>query len=336
MEISLLGSWWQKVRQALSGGVPRLDCLQIEVSSRCLGSCLYCPRALAASGSGIDMPMATFSCLTPLLSSARRVHLQGWGEPFLNPHFFVMAKMARDAGCRVSTTTCGLTMSESLAEEICEAGLDIVAFSLTGTDEASNRRRRGVPFARVCQAMATLNGAKRRRGVSEPQLHLAYLLFPDGIEALAGLPKLMEELDIAATVVSTLDYLPEPALAELTFNTVDQVLLDRTGQILAETAGELERRGRLLHYLFPQAQGPGHGCLENIGRSLFVAADGTVSPCVFTNAPGSPADPRRRIFGNVTTIDPLDIWQSLAYRDFRRDLTEGRPKTPCLGCRKRF
>ena len=330
------GGYWRWLKERLLPDRSRFDCLQVEVSSRCCGRCLYCPRALVGSATGIDMAMATFSRLAPLLACSERVHLQGWGEPFLNPHFLAMATMARAAGCRVSTTTCGLPISASLANEIVDADLDIVAFSLTGTDEVSNRRRRGVSFARVCQGIAALAEAKGRRGTSAPQLHLAYLLFPEDLEALAGLPQLMEELDITATVISTLDYLPEPALAELTFDAAHQAHLEGVGQILAETADAIEKRGRQLHYHFPKVEGEGHGCLENIGRSLFVAADGTVSPCVFTNAPGSPDDPRRRVFGNILEEEPLAIWQGPAYRAFRRDLAAGRSQPPCSTCRKRF
>lgn len=284
----------------------------------------------------MDMSMAVFSHLASLFPHARRVHLQGWGEPFLNRHFFTMAKMVREAGCRISTTSCGLTMSEDLAEEIVDAGLDVVAFSLAGTDEASNDRWRGISFSRVCQAMANLAEAKRRLGKSEPQLHLAYLLLPGIVESLAGLPPLLAELGIAAAVVSTLDYLPHPSLHNQTFEALDPRQIEETAALLAHTASEAERLGSQLYYHFPRARGEGRGCLENSARSLFIAADGTLSPCVFTNAPGPADDPRRRVFGNVTTMEPLAIWQSPAYRAFRRDLAEGRPQAPCLGCRKRF
>lgn len=71
------GSWRHKLRQALCGGAPQFDCLQVEVSSRCLGRCIYCPRTQAVADPGVDMPLATFSRLGPMLTRARRVHLQG-------------------------------------------------------------------------------------------------------------------------------------------------------------------------------------------------------------------------------------------------------------------
>lgn len=71
------------------------------------------------------------------------MHLQGWGEPFLHPRFMDFAALARKAGCRVSTTTCGLRMDETLAGQIVGSGIDIVAFSLVGTDEAQQCPARG-------------------------------------------------------------------------------------------------------------------------------------------------------------------------------------------------
>lgn len=331
-----IGGWWRKAREALFTDEPRFDSLQIEVSSRCPGRCLYCPRALAGIGSGMDMSMAVFSRLTPVFRYAQRVHLQGWGEPFLNPSFFAMARIAQDAGCRVSTTTCGLDMNESRAEAILDAGLDVVAFSLVGTDEASNRQRRGVPFDQVRQAIATLAGARQRRGANEPQLHLAYLLLPENIEALAGLPRLMEELGVAAAVVSTLDYLPVPALAEQTFVTADRQVLDRTAALLATASEAATQAGCCIYHQFPRPLAGQGGCSENIGHTLFVAADGYVSPCVFTNAPGVADDSRRHIFGNVLEQELLQLWQDPSYVDFRRAVGQKNPPTPCRYCPKRY
>ncbi len=90
----------------------------------------------------------TFAALWPLMRQCVRVHLQGWGEPFLHPRFLDFVRVALRAGCAVSTT-CGLRMDEALAEAIVDSGMDVVAFSLAGTDEASNASRRGIPFARV-------------------------------------------------------------------------------------------------------------------------------------------------------------------------------------------
>ena len=148
-------SVWQLFRESLFGKPRLLDCIQVEVTSVCPGRCVYCPHTTQAGyWRSRHMEAATFARLWPLMQESGRVHLQGWGEPFLHPRFMDFAALARKAGCRVSTTTCGLCMDETLAGQIVGSGIDIVAFSLVGTDEASNAPRAGVPFSRVVRPCA--------------------------------------------------------------------------------------------------------------------------------------------------------------------------------------
>ena len=80
----------------------------------------------------------------------------------------------------------------------------------------------------------------------------------------------------------------------------------------------------------------GTACRENIGRSLYVSADGSMSPCVYVNVPMGIADPKRRVFGNVRDQDPVQIWESAEFRRFRERLASGDPDLPCRSCPKRF
>jgi len=94
--------------------------------------------------------------------------------------------------------------------------------------------------------------------------------------------------------------------------------------------------GLEFHYELPSAGAAGTSCRENIRRSLFIAADGSVSPCVYLDLPADVADPRRRVFGNVRTQDPLAIWASDGFRRFRERLACGDPDFSCRTCPKRF
>ena len=96
-----------------------LECLQVEVTSCCMGRCVYCPHTTRSDAwKSRHMSPEIFAALWPVMTRAGRVHLQGWGEPFLNPHFMDFVSLARRAGCAVSTTTCGMVMNEKLAEDI--------------------------------------------------------------------------------------------------------------------------------------------------------------------------------------------------------------------------
>jgi hypothetical protein len=65
-------------------------------------------------------------------------------------------------------------------------------------------------------------------------------------------------------------------------------------------------------------------------------AEGSLSPCIYVNLPTEENDPRRRVFGNIHAQDPLEIWQSRPFEEFRRRLAAREPDLPCVLCAKRF
>lgn len=329
--------FWDTIKAQVLGVRRLLDCIQVGVTSRCPGRCAYCPHTtLREQWQSRDMDMDTFSRLWPLLRQSTRVHLQGWGEPLLNPMFFDMAALGRKAGCAVSTTTCGLRIDTEIAAKLVKSGMDIVAFSLAGTDALSNASREGVDFERVCEAITTLKSAGREHKGTHLEIHIAYLMLASAMEAVAGLPALMQRLGVQAAVVSTLDYVAAPGLEAESFGPQETGRLERAAAILAETAAEARRLGLGFHYELPRSSASGTACRENIGRSLYVSADGGISPCVYLNVPADEIDSKHRVFGNVREQDPLEIWESADFRRFRERLAKGEPDQPCRTCPKRF
>lgn len=73
-----------------------------------------------------------------------------------------------------------------------------------------------------------------------------------------------------------------------------------------------------------------------MARSLYVDADGALSPCVYLNVPADRDEPRRRVFGNVLDDDPWAVWNSEAFGVFRAALAHNAPDACCLACPKRF
>lgn len=319
-------------------GKPRpLQCVQVEVTSHCGGKCVYCPHTtMHESWRSRHMADSVYAALWPLLRRSERVHLQGWGEPLLHPRFFDHVALARKAGCEVSSTICGLVMNEGIAQKLAASGMDMLAISLVGTDDASNGARTGVPLSRVREAVGLLRQAIGRQE-SPLRLHLAYLLLADRADRVLRLPELMAEMEIDTAVVSTLDYVADPAQAHLAYAPDAHDKLAHARELLHTAAQKAQDDGRQIHFSLPGGEGmpSAEGCRENIAHSLYVDADGVVSPCVYLNVPCAMPERPRRTFGMVTETDAWALWQGEAFGRFRAGLCGGQIDEACANCPKR-
>lgn len=343
----------------------RWDWLQVEVSSQCHASCVYCPTAIyRQNNSNLLMEMETFQKLVPAFSQTRLVYLQGWGEPFLNPHFFEMVRMAKTAGCQVGMTTNGMFVNDDKLLEIANSGVDIVTLSLAGCLETNDAIRKGTRLAQVLKITQRLKQLKEQNGRTGPDVHIAYMLLRSGLEEVEQLPRLLEGSGVSQVVISTLDFIPSPNLeAEALIPSsqeeytglrarLDGVVaagkrsgIDIYYQLVApgnneivdanSTPGELD-----FTVLLPVSQ---PSCTENIQRSAFVSASGDVSPCVFTHLPVKSAEElaskmgklyQPMIFGNVHEHPLEAIWQSKGYRAFRHSHRAHALQANCRCCLK--
>ncbi len=313
------------------------DCLQVEVTSFCSAKCTYCPHTTKIdTWQSRHMQAHTFANLWPLLQQVTRVHLQGWGEPLLNPYFFEFVALARKAGCLVSSTSCGLHFNEEIANKVVKSGMDIVAFSFAGTDEESNSPRKGADFNKVCQSIKLLQKVRKERMAVHLELHLAYILLADRLEAVKNLPHLMQELDVHASVVSTLDYLAEESQKDLAINPNDTEIIQKAKEILQNAALEAEKNDKKIYYALPSLT-PSPECRENIQKALYVDAAGTIAPCIYLNVPYEDVNSSSCLsFGNVNTENILDIWQKKDFIAFREAHANNKPVKQCKNCVKKF
>lgn len=325
------------LRESFLGSRRLLDVMQIEVTSFCPGKCVYCPHTtMQEQWKARHMSGECYAALWPLLLETRRAHLQGWGEPLLHPRFFDMVALARKADCLVSTTTCGLRMDEDLAVSLVKSGLDIVAFSLTGASaQSNNAARTGVDFDRTLDSIRILQKTRRDKLGVHLELHFAYLMLAGQEEDVLMLPDLMQELGMHAAVVSTLDYLPSPEWARAAFLPHEAEKIARARDLLEEAAAKATAQGAALYYSLP-GPAPLPTCLENPSRSVYVDAEGNLSPCIYVNLPTKTADANRRVFGNCLAGNALETWGNEAFTNFREALAGKTPDAPCLECPKRF
>lgn len=326
--------WWEVQR------MPVLDWIQVEVTSRCNASCLYCPRtAYGVHWPGQDISRELIDALAPYFATTAMVHLQGWGEPLLHGGFFDVVGLAKKAGCRVTTATNGTRVDREMAVRLVASGIDDVAFSLAGIHEENDRIRRGTSLAAILQAIEWIAAAKKERRSDTPAVNVAYMLLRSQASSLHEIVPALEGRGIENLVISTLDFVPSRDLAG------EQVLPASEGEWLqwkSRLDGLVDkgrRAGLSIHYRLAKPGSVNRTCTENTARALVVSADGEVSPCVFANISASGVSRivegreegcERLSFGNLAHASLSSIWRSDRYAAFRRS---GRFAF-CRGCPK--
>jgi len=325
--------------------LPKLDWIQVEVTSQCNAACVYCPHTVyREQWASRHLPLATFRQLLPVFAKTRLVYLQGWGEPFLNPHLLEMIALAKQAGCQVGTTTNGMLLDGETVVKLAQSGIDLVAFSLAGVDERNDTLRRGTSLKKVLAAMEELHRAKENLGHSKPAIHIAYMLLRSGMADLAKLPLILRSLGVSQVVISILDFVPQLELEAETVLPAEEREYRELKALFRELEELAEPFGLKVHY---QIKEPGEKrllCPENVQRALFVGSDGSVAPCVFTNLPlagpvtcafrGQELPYRRLTFGNLEELSFPAIWRQKAYLNFRRSSFTGKLLSLCQNCLK--
>ncbi len=325
--------------------LPRFDWIQVEVSSFCNAACVYCPHTVYRNQwLNRHMTLETFEHLVPAFRNTKLVYLQGWGEPFLNPHFFTMAERAKKAGCRVGTTTNGMALDGEKIRNIVQSGIDVLSFSLAHTDPRNDCVRKGTRLEDVLDKIRDVMEEKRMAGTDRPAIHVAYLMLRSNRDDVKRLPSLLRGLAVTQVVISTLDFVASPELRKEEIFPQTEEEYEGLSAYLEEVRAEGERGRVPVYYQIGYARRRRLLCSENIRKSLFVSATGDVSPCVFTNIPLSAGQEQAEagetngqfIFGNINDRPLAEIWRGRRYRDFRHSFYKDRLAPRCMHCSKLY
>lgn len=325
---------------------PFLDWIQVEITSHCNAECTYCPHSLFGERwESVHMPLDLYKRISVNFPKTGLIHLQGWGEPLLHPHFFELVRIAKSCGCQVGTTTNGVMVREDTADRIVQEGVNIIGFSLAGTDGSQDLIRRGAPLDSVLRGMKRLHEAKACHRQAYPEIHVAYLWLRSQLEAIRGLPALLENRGISQAVVSTLDYVPHPDLEHEVIQARDRDEKALLGGIAMEVIEEGRKRGIDMVFRIAAPFEPPRMCTENVTRALVVSCHGLVTPCVFQNlqpaehsSPDGSGSSRRSdlAFGNLYEQSLAKIWRSSSYTAFRAAHANGIAPGECESCPKLF
>lgn len=329
-----------------SPGYPKLDWIQLGVTSRCNAACIYCPHwSLRKTWKGRDMPMEIFQLLVPVFSRTDLVYLQGWGEPLLHPNFFEMLDLVKKKGAKAGLTSNATLFTKDKIKRLTGQGLDILSLSMAGIDDANDRIRKGTSWKKVITAIETVHKVRIAMGRDKPHIHLSYMLLGSRLNDIEKLPEFLNALGLDQIVISGLTLALDPAMEK-------EMYLARSKQELALLKDRLRNMKNQIddpenvffHIYNPYL--PGSECSENIQKSAYASVDGLIRPCVYTDFPedieldryvSSGNHPFTGLdFGNIKDRSLTEIWNSDEYAGFRHGFFNAEINKPCVHCAKRF
>lgn len=303
---------------------PRLDRLQIEITTACNLRCAGCQRTegvVAGSWESRHMPVDRFVRVMEHAPPARALVLQGIGEPSLHPHLAQLCRLGADSGkfAMIGFNTNALARDPSYFADLRQHGLTHLSVSVDSLVPAlATQARAGTDCGRLRSAIATLAAVFAHR------LTLSVVVSRANLEGLAGLLEELARLGGRLVEIQPLvSYGPAGQGLHL-----DAMGLERLRRIIAR-----QRR------LFPaQTIIPAPAVIPNGGRcrrpfhAAYVTVEGMLTPCCLTDDAGlfGQADLGRQDFATLWQSDTVAEWFT-AYLDRLPEICRGCSNDPSGG-----
>lgn len=294
---------------------------QIEVTRNCSMSCVMCPSQLFKNKS--DMDFEIFEMIANYFDKTKLIHLQGWGEPLLQPRILDMVKISRENAV-TGLTTNGVYLKR-FAEDLVRLGLDYIAVSISG-EKTHAGIRRGSNFSQVLEGVEHLIESKKKEGSESPRINLTFLMTVENYKEIESVFNLAVKMR-TGLVLTNLDCVFD----DKTYNmrVFDSRKSEEVSKIIKGLSERAEREGIFLKYpSLTSVESP--VCDAMPDSAIVFSAEGDIYPCVYLNLPldripryfrGKMMLVEKPKFGNI--CDGLDgVWGSADYRKFREIFKE--------------
>jgi MoaA/NifB/PqqE/SkfB family radical SAM enzyme len=316
------------------------ECLHIEVSYTCNLHCMMCPRKFEGVPQEV-MPPELFERVRPYLERFPYVHLTGYGEPLMSPHFVDFIKAVRQAGSRPVVTTNGLLLKGKLARRILEERIDCISVSIdAGTPETYEQVRGKGTFLRLLETLRQFEALRRE---IHPGVYMVwvFILMRSNYKELPLALEFAKELGFNRFIAKHLECaLTQEGFSEALFDTgyvppPEPELIEDLERVLAECRGLAGERIEFLAHPF-QMQVDGM-CLVKPVTNVVVDYRGNVSNCCYlmdleTKPYMDPPPEDHGVMGNLYRQSLDEILQSPRHIQFQQDWMEGRVPKICEGC----
>jgi radical SAM protein with 4Fe4S-binding SPASM domain len=231
------------------------------------------------------------------------------GEPYLNPAFLDMVKLASSKKIYTATSTNAHYLTPENAEKTIKSGLDRLIISIDGTSQETYQQYRvGGSLDKVIQGTKNIIQAKRKLNSHTPHLIFQFLVVRPNEHQTEEVLKLAKEL----------------AVDEVKFKTA-QVYDYENGNPLIPENPKYSRYQKLADGTYSIKNKLLNHCWK-LWHSCVITWDGKVVPCCFDK------DAKHQL-GDLQENNFETIWQSQAYNRFRNAVLKSRKEIDiCSNC----
>lgn len=151
---------------------------RIENTNLCNATCTMCPRESLSRPKGV-MPFEHFEKLVRECAEKglKELHLQGFGEPFIDKDIIRKIRLAADLGIpHLFMVTNASLINESIAEGIVKSGLHKIKISFYGTNAKEYEAiHKPLKYEIVRENIRRLAGIKRALKSKTPKIAVQYI-----------------------------------------------------------------------------------------------------------------------------------------------------------------
>jgi MoaA/NifB/PqqE/SkfB family radical SAM enzyme len=311
--------------------------LYLETTSRCNSLCETCILTFGGREPAKDLGWDEFRAMVDQFPLLERVLLHGIGEPLLNRDLPRMVAHLKDRGAVVLFNSNAITLSERIAQELLEAGLDELRVSLDASTRETYARIRGVDaFDKVIANVARFVALGHGRATA-PTVSLWFTGLRANIEEIPGLVILAERMGARAIYLQRLVYNGLGLATEA--QSLHGRLHQRENALIQTTQAAAREAGIVFSAsgattpevsLEPSHDDRPWSACRRPWTLVYVTVHGNVLPCCI--APWITEHYAGIILGNLLRQSLAEIWWGDRYLTFREDVQTATPPEPCRGC----
>ncbi len=285
--------------------------LSFEPTTSCNLRCPECPSGLRSFSRATGMlPVDLFKkTIDELEGTLMYLLLYFQGEPYLHPQFLELVRYAADRKIYTATSTNAHFLSNEQARKTVESGLDRLIISIDGTTQETYQNYRiGGKLEKVLEGTRNVMRWKKELKSRTPHIIFQFLVVKPNEHQIKEVQSLAAALGVEEVRLKTA-----------------QIYDYEDGSPLIPSIGAYSRYRQL-----PNGKWVVKNKLENhcwkMWHSSVVTWDGKVVPCCFDK------DAQHQM-GSLQEKSFPEIWNSQAYRNFRRAVMKGRSNIDiCRNC----